>query len=125
MTDQLRRRTRRIWREPPASECRRRVVDVSGDGVSNSGRPLEPARSRLLAEGATINGLVIVNEELVEAPPLPHYRDRVIGGPGAFAIRANGFEDYARAFRKKLLRELRVPVITRRGDPDPAAPGGG
>lgn len=100
-----------FWDAPPASACARRVIDVSGDGVSNSGQPLAAARERLLAKGVTINGLVIVNEELVEAHPLPHYRNEVIGGPGSFAMRANGFEDYGRAFRKKLLRELKGPPL--------------
>lgn len=108
-----------VWAETPASVCTRRVIDVSGDGVSNSGQAIGPARGRLLAKDVTINGLVIVNEELVEAPPLLHYQRAVIGGPGAFVIKAEGFEDYARAFREKLLRELRGPPIAEGPAQDP------
>lgn len=93
---------------PPAS-CNRYVVDVSGDGISNGGFPVAPARALLLDQGVTINGLVIVNDEPVEADPVPFYRNEVIGGPGAFMMIANGFEDYARAFRQKLLREIGLP----------------
>ncbi len=42
-------------------EATRRVVDVSGDGENNSGPPAEDARDRAVAEGITINGLVIMN----------------------------------------------------------------
>ena len=34
------------------------------------------------------------------------FRDCVIGGPGAFYIVAHGFEDFARAVRKKLIIEI-------------------
>ena len=105
------------WREAGPDRCLRRVLDISGDGVSNQGAPVGPARAQLLAERVTINGLVTVNDELVEAPPLSHYRNKVIGGPGAFVIEAKGFEDYARAFRKKLLRELKgLDVASRPGE---------
>lgn len=92
------------------SDCARRVIDISGDGVSNTGVDVGPPRARLTASGVTINGLVIVNDELVEADPSAFYRDRVIGGPGAFMEIANDFEDYARAFKQKLLREIKGPV---------------
>ncbi|MGQ0485867.1 MAG: DUF1194 domain-containing protein, partial [Hyphomicrobiales bacterium] len=36
-----------------------------------------------------------------------YYRDRVITGAGSFVEPARGFEDFARAIREKLLRELR------------------
>lgn len=99
------------WTED-TDDCARRVVDVSGDGVSNAGGPVGPARARLIEDGVTINGLVIVTDELVEAEPYPFYRDEVIGGPGAFLVRANRFEDYARAFKEKLLQELRGPIVS-------------
>lgn len=101
-----------VWTEE-VDDCARRVVDVSGDGVSNAGGPVGPPRARLIEEGVTINGLVIVTDELVEAEPYPFYRDQVIGGPGAFLIRANEFEAYAEAFRRKLLQELKGPVVAR------------
>ena len=40
----------------------RRVIDVSGDGYNNRGRPVELARDEAVAAGLTINGLPIVND---------------------------------------------------------------
>lgn len=81
----------------------RRVIDVSGDGISNDGPDTAPARDRAVARGITINGLVIVENNL---PAKAFYRERVIGGPGAFADSARGFADFPRAFLRKLLREI-------------------
>jgi len=72
-------------------ESTRHVVDVSGDGVNNSGGPVEVARDRLVAEGVTINGLPIVNDRPTfgRMPPIPldeYFRESVIGGAGAFVI---------------------------------------
>jgi hypothetical protein len=83
--------------------ARRRVVDVSGDGATNWGPDPDAARDRLVAAGTTINGLAIVNEQ----PHLErYYRDHMIGGTGAFVLTAADYEDYARAIRLKLLREI-------------------
>jgi Protein of unknown function (DUF1194) len=41
----------------------RRVIDVSGDGTSNSGRLVTGARDDAVAKGITINGLAIINEK--------------------------------------------------------------
>lgn len=88
--------------------CRRRVIDVSGDGVSNEGR--EPAAiSRALAgQGYTINGVVIRG---ADPDPVAHYRAQVIAGPGAFVEIAESFEDYPEAILRKLLREIDQPLI--------------
>ena len=40
----------------------RRTIDVSGDGTNNSGREAALARDEALAQGITINGLVILSE---------------------------------------------------------------
>jgi hypothetical protein len=40
-------------------EASRRVINVSGDGDNNSGRPVTQARDDAIAKGITINGLVI------------------------------------------------------------------
>ncbi|NOG70585.1 DUF1194 domain-containing protein [Roseicella sp. DB1501] len=89
----------------------RRVIDVSGDGVNNSGGPVEPARDRLVAEGVTINGLPIVNDRPTfgRMPPIPlddYYRDSVIGGPGAFVVVAEDFQSFGNAVKRKLIREV-------------------
>lgn len=89
----------------------RRVVDISGDGANNYGRLVTEARDAAVKEGVTINGLPILTNTTAGAYPTPpdldlFFRDCVIGGPGAFYIVAHGFEDFARAVRKKLIIEI-------------------
>jgi hypothetical protein len=85
-------------------EGQRKVIDVSGDGPDNSGGDLEGARKNALASGITINGLSI---EAEEAGLHDYYLHHVIIGADSFAEPAQGFEDFARAMKEKLLRELR------------------
>lgn len=81
----------------------RRTIDVSGDGRNNSGVPLLPQRDRTVASGISINGLAILDGD----PGLkPYYERFVVGGSRAFVIAARGFEDFGRAIRQKLLREI-------------------
>ena len=92
-------------------EGTRRVVDVSGDGSNNNGPPAEAERDRLVAAGATINGLPIINERLrfgrYPEPDLEsYYRNAVIGGPGAFLIVAGEFAAFGDAIRRKLVQEI-------------------
>lgn len=90
----------------------RRVIDVSGDGANNDGQFVNVARDYAVAQGITINGLPIINDRpsrygTQQIPDLDYYyTDCVIGGPGAFIIVANGFQDYARAVRQKLILEI-------------------
>lgn len=82
----------------------RRVLDISGDGESNVGEEVEPARERALAQDITINGLPILTP--YEPNLVRYYEERVIGGPGSFLIAARGFEDFARAIAAKMVREI-------------------
>jgi hypothetical protein len=89
----------------------RRVIDVSGDGVNNRGRPPQVSRDEAVAAGMTVNGLAIINDRPSRLPyPEPpldeYYRDNVIGGPGAFLIVVKDFESFAEAIRHKLIREI-------------------
>ncbi len=87
----------------------RRVIDVSGDGRANDGRPLRAAREEVLEHGITINGLAILNE----LPLLGKYfRDRLIGGAGAFVMTARDYTDFAQAIRHKLEREIGSVPLT-------------
>lgn len=90
--------------EANAFQGQRKVIDVSGDGPDNSGGDLEAARSNALASGITINGLSI---EAEEAGLHAYYLEHVIIGADSFTEPAQGFEDFARAMKEKLLRELR------------------
>ena len=88
----------------------RRVIDVSGDGTSNT-ESSAVERDRAIARGITINGLVIFNEEydlgeLAEIDLIEHYSNKVIGGNGAFLMTAQSFEDFRTAILRKLLREV-------------------
>ena len=81
----------------------RHVIDVSGDGSNNRGRPVTHARDEAVAAGAVINGLPILAFE----PYLDQYfKDYVIGGPGAFMIAAKSFETFAEAILMKLIIEI-------------------
>ena len=85
-------------------EGQRKVIDVSGDGPDNSGDDLEGARQQALASGITINGLSIEAEETALHD---YYGTHVIIGADSFVEPADGFEDFARAMKEKLVRELR------------------
>jgi hypothetical protein len=90
----------------------RRVIDISGDGYNNHGRPVETARDQAVAAGITINGLPIVNERQNPWGSLPpkdldrYFADRVIGGPGAFIVVAKDYTAFASAILSKLLLEI-------------------
>ena len=97
-----------------AHQGTRRVIDVSGDGVNNHGRPVVLARDEAVAAGITINGLAIMNDRpgpggwrpFNQQPLDQHYREQVIGGPGAFLMVAEDFDSFAFAIRNKLIREV-------------------
>jgi hypothetical protein len=82
----------------------RKIIDVSGDGEDNAGADLEAARQDARARGIVVNGLPIMadSESLAR-----YYETRVIIGPDSFIEPARDFEDYIRAIREKLLKELR------------------
>jgi hypothetical protein len=87
----------------------RQVIDISGDGGNNRGRPVVVARNEAVARGIAINGLPILELE----PGLDrYYQENVIGGPGAFVIAAQTYETFAAAILKKLIIEIAgTPVI--------------
>lgn len=98
---------RRFERLPFASD--RRVIDLSGDGRSNTG-PLPPTTHPLLAAaGIVVNALAVEHEDDWLAA---YYRREVIRGPGAFVERAADYADFRRAILRKLLREIRFTQVT-------------
>ena len=90
----------------------RRVIDVSGDGPNNAGRPVEVARDELVAAGIVVNGLPIVlkngtGSNFFDIDNLDeYYADCVIGGTGAFMIPIREKSEFAPAIRRKLLLEI-------------------
>lgn len=84
-------------------DCRRRLIDVSGDGFSNEGVAPGDVHPALRAAGVTVNALAIEDSE----PALTAYFfEEVITGEGAFVQTAATFEEYPDAIRQKLLREV-------------------
>jgi hypothetical protein len=81
----------------------RRVIDISGDGANNDGRPVTEARDAAVAAGVTINGLPIIE---VEPNLEQYYRDNVIGGPDAFVVVAGESAAFGSAILRKLLVEV-------------------
>jgi hypothetical protein len=96
----------------------RHVIDISGDGSNNRGRPAEMARDEAVKQGVVINGLPILTLE----PDLDsYYRDSVIGGPGSFVVPVHSYEAFADAILNKLVNEIAgtgsgVGFATRSGD---------
>jgi hypothetical protein len=107
----------------------RRVIDVSGDGTNNSGRPVLDAREETIAAGFTINGLAIINEHpnpgyfAHTQPPegLPeYYKQNVIGGPGGFLLVVQDFNSFGEAITNKLISEIAAaPSLQRRAELSP------
>ena len=84
-------------------DAARRVIDISGNGSNNDGRPVTEARDEAAAAGITINGLPILDVE----PALgAYYRDNVIVGPGAFIVVARNMSSFSTAVQRKLLFEV-------------------
>jgi hypothetical protein len=96
-------------------ESERRTIDVSGDGTNNAGREITLARDEALAQGVTINGLVILSETPLAWNPdhtnpqgglENYYRTHVIGGSGAFVMVAENFASFGHAIVRKLIAEI-------------------
>jgi Protein of unknown function (DUF1194) len=96
-------------------EAARRTIDISGDGTNNAGRDVTSARDEALAQGVTINGLVILSETPLAWNPdhtnppgglENYYRKNVIGGPGAFVLAAENFNSFGQAIIKKMIAEM-------------------
>lgn len=90
-----------------APPCLRKVIDVSGDGISNEGEEPRSTHASLAAAGIVVNGLAIEGDD---ADLTGYYFENVIRGEGAFVMTAAGFEDYPRAIRAKLIREVTKQV---------------
>jgi hypothetical protein len=91
----------------------RRIIDISGDGENNTGRPVAAARDDAVADGITINGLVIVESgktmQQPQASPIDiehYYRTNVIGGGDAFVEVAREYRSFGAALIRKLIKEI-------------------
>ncbi|MFD3189514.1 DUF1194 domain-containing protein [Sedimentitalea sp. HM32M-2] len=95
-----------------APSCLFRTLDIAGDGRNNEGFAPDRAYAEFPFAGVTVNGLVVnAGEFEAEVDLIEFYRTEVLHGPGAFLEIAQGFEDFERAMRRKLERELSFQVI--------------
>jgi hypothetical protein len=106
-------------------QANRHTIDVSGDGTNNAGRDVAAARDEALAQGVTINGLVILSERPMSwnadhtNPPGgldTYYRNNVTGGPGSFVLVAENFESFGQAILNKLIAEIAANAFPRHAE---------
>ena len=91
----------------------RKVIDVSGDGIETEfdfSKSIMIRDAKLLAtlQDVTINGLPILGSNYPDLDE--YYRNEVIIGQGAFIVTAKNFDDFGRAIKEKLLREIRSNI---------------
>ena len=93
-------------------QCVAKTIDVAGDGRNNDGFGPSSAYKAYPFDGVTVNGLVVDASILATRDQLiDFYESTVIRGPGAFVEVADGFADYERTMRRKLVRELLSQVV--------------
>ncbi len=92
-----------------APKALRQVVDISTDGINNSGPSTMEVRDQLSVAGITINALAIVNEVKSLAAYL---ESEVTSGEGSFVMKANSYQVYGEAILKKLIKEIEGPGIS-------------
>jgi hypothetical protein len=102
-----------------APDCWRRVLDISGDGTNNDWPLPRDVRASGRLGDMTINALVIGetpqrgdgarHSQIAELTA--YFKAEILYGPDAFLETALGFEDYAAAMARKLIRELQVLPI--------------
>ena len=101
-----------------APRCHTQTVDVSGDGRNNTGISPSEVYADPQYHGITVNALVVEGGQTNTAiygrdvGLVQWFKQNVIRGPGAFVIVANGYIDYQRAMKVKLLRELDSVTIS-------------
>ena len=102
----------------------RKVIDISGDGANNDGRPVTAARDEARDKGISINGLPVMLKQAsyFDIDNLDvYYEDCVITGIGAFVIPIRERHQFVEATRTKLLREIaEVPAAPERTGPEGA-----
>lgn len=90
------------------SDCKRHVIDISGDGPENAGNTVARARRVAIAQNIDINAIAI--EDMGQSSPTSNFYKNWVITPKGFVMTARGLDDYPRALRAKLLRELIKPT---------------
>ena len=91
------------------ADCRRRVIDISGDGQTNVGRPSGPERNAAHRTGIEINAIAI--EMGGRSLAVTEYFRRHVITPGGFVMTARTHADYPDTLRAKIFRELVRPMV--------------
>ncbi len=105
----------------------RQVIDVSGDGPNNQGRPVSQARDDAVARGLVINGLPLMTDggswqSWGTIPDLDrYYAQCVTGGPGSFVLPVAEWSQFPMAVQRKLMMELAGTWPAAPPGPDDAA----
>ncbi|MGB0499330.1 MAG: DUF1194 domain-containing protein [Rubricella sp.] len=92
-----------------APACDARTIDISTDGPNNAGPQPDTVTGAPGWGNVTVNALVINGDDAPEL--VARWLRGGIRGEHAFVEVAADFEDYARAFRRKLLREIEPPLM--------------
>ncbi len=99
-----------VWIDSNDYEGRRKVLDISGDGPNNRGRPVNMVRDELAARGIEINGLPFMFKQPDGTYSIPdldlYYQDCVISGDSAFVIPIFEIERLVVSIRQKLVLEV-------------------
>lgn len=91
--------------------ARRSVINILSNGVDNNGQDPSAIRDQAIGMGITINGIVFGDRD-----DLPDYfRQRVIGGPGAFLMTIHKPADLPQVLEKKFWQDM-IAALT-----DPSA----
>ena len=102
------------------SDCWQKTLDLSGDGPANTGHHPRDLGPDVMGD-VVINGLVIGPDGPANAGKnrqnlkslRGYYEAYVLRGPGSFVEAALDYQDFARAMRRKLLRELQPAAVSR------------
>lgn len=108
-------------------DCWKRTLDISGDGMQNTGPHPRDVQAVLRGRAITINGLVIGADNPQQgdtrqaeiAQLSSYFRAWVLLGADAFVETALGFEDFEAAMVRKLKREMESPILSRLERPAP------
>lgn len=83
-------------------EAKRSVINVIGNGWDNVGEGPRAARDRVVASGASINGVVLGIDPVL----FSYYSSYVIGGPGAFVLSAGNPAAMTDVLARKFLYDI-------------------
>ncbi|HNB28896.1 MAG TPA: DUF1194 domain-containing protein [Alphaproteobacteria bacterium] len=78
------------------------ILNIMGNGLDNVAEGPERARNILVAQGVTINGVVIGHDRGV----IGYFRRNVIGGPAAFVLPAGEPQTLVDVFKRKFVTEI-------------------